>query len=220
MHKTNNSFKKPKISSPQKKRQKEADDGDSEEETDTESLVTYSDNHIYFYGPVNTKNILTLIRHIKYLNNKFLIIKSEMQIKYQTDSDFVIYLHINSGGGYITDAFAALDHIKNSQIPITSIIEGFAASAATFLSIVCHKRQITNYSSMLIHQLSSEMSGTFEQMKDDQINNIYLQNRIKELYITHSNGKLNSKKLEAILKRDLMWTANKCLQNGLVDEIK
>jgi ATP-dependent Clp protease protease subunit len=220
MDKMNTSFKKHKTGSPQKKRQKEADDGDSEEEYETESLITCSDNHIYFYGPVNTKNILSLIRYIKYLNNKLLTIQSEMQIKYQTHSQFDIYLHINSGGGYITDAFAAIDHIKNSQIPITSIVEGFAASAATFLSIVCHKREITSYSTMLIHQLSSEMSGTFEQMKDDQHNNIYLQNRIKQLYIIHSNGKLNSKKLDDVLKRDLMWNANKCLQNGLVDLIK
>ena len=198
-----------------KKKQQDND----EEEEDSSELVTYEDNHIYFYDDVNTKSILLLIKYIKAINQKFAMLKSELTIKYETNIAFNIYLHINSGGGYITDAFAAIDYIRLSAMPVVSIVEGFAASAATLISVVCHKRQITKMSSMLIHQLSSEANGTYEQLEDDHENNKYLEECIKKIYIVHTHNKLNNKILQKILKHDIMWNAAKCLQYNLVDEI-
>jgi len=201
---------------------KEDKKNSSDTEEDYWESVTYDDNHIYFYGDVNTKNILNLIRYIRFINNKLSLLENELSkysTNYDTDCDMNIYLHINSCGGYICDAFAALSHIIDSKHPIISIVEGYAASAATFLSIVCHKRQITSFSSMLIHQLSSGCYGTYEQLEDDHENNRYLENNIKNLYIKYSDGKLNERVLEKVLKRDLMWDPQKCLKYGLVDEI-
>ena len=206
--------------SPRKRKKKnEEDDAEEEEEEEKNCLITREDNHIYFYDDINTKNILLLIKYIKELNIKLILLKTELDYKYDSSIDFYIYLHINSHGGYIMDGFAAIDYIKKSRIPIISIVDGYAASAATFLSIVCHKRQITSYSSMLIHQLSSGISGTFQQIDDDHKNNLYLQNKIKKLYLDHSNIKLTNKLLTAILKQDIIWDANKCKYYGLVDEI-
>ena len=153
------------------------------------------------------------------MNTKLLTVKNDLNIKYDSSIDFNIYLHINSCGGYITDAFAAINYIQNSRIPIISIIDGYAASAATLISVVCYKRQITEHSSMLIHQLSSCSSGTYEQLKDDNANNVYLLNVMKNIYIKNSNGKLTKKKLEEFLKHDLMWNPATCFKYGLVDEI-
>jgi len=211
--------KKLTIDSPKKKRKHSENEEEDDDEKVIDELVSYKDNHIYFYDSINTKNILLLIKYIKEINIKLLLLKTEVNYKYNTSIDLCIYLHINSYGGYILDALAAIDYIKKSTVPIISIVDGFAASAATFLSMVCHKRQITESSSMLIHQLSSEVSGTFQQIDDDHINNSYLQNKIKEIYIQHSNGKLTDKLLDKILKHDIMWNAKKCKQHGIVDEI-
>ena len=62
-----------------------------------------------------------------------------------------IYLHINSFGGSLYDAYAALDTIKNLRVPIYSVIEGCAASAGTIISVVCNKRFIGENAHMLIH---------------------------------------------------------------------
>lgn len=70
-----------------------------------------------------------------------------------------IYLHINSFGGSLYDAYAAVDTIKNLRVPVYSIIEGCAASAGTIISVVCTKRFIGKNAHMLIHQLSSSMWG-------------------------------------------------------------
>ena len=114
------------------------------------------DNHIYFYSDVNTESILELNRCIYKLNKDLLIFKNNSKIEYGLDvNDICIYLHINSLGGYVTDAFSGVDTIIKSEIPIYSIVEGYAASAATFLSIVCRKRFMTRHSTLLIHQLFS-----------------------------------------------------------------
>ena len=212
-------MEKHKIISKKFKSKKKIEENEEEEEEAGNELVSVEDNHIYFYDSVTTKSILTLIKHIQTLNKNLLFQQRDIKIKYDIDVEFNIYLHINSCGGYISDAFAALKYIEQSKIPIISIIDGFAASAATILSIVCYKRQITSFSSMLIHQLSGGCCGTYEQLEDEHENNIYLENSIKKIYIKYTNGKLTNKILEKVLKHDLMWDAAKCLQYGLVDEI-
>lgn len=217
-------YKNKLISKKEEKKQKEKNynekkQDDSYENQWNEDSVTHEDNHIYFYADVNTKNILQLNKCINELNNKFLSMKSDLNIKYNSEVAIPIYLHINSNGGYITDALAGVDKIKNSKIPIISIVEGYAASAATLLSIVAKKRQITENSSMLIHQLSGGMWGTYQQMIDDFQNCTYLENLTSKIYLNYSKGKLKKKKLKKYLKRDLMWDAKKCKELGLIDEI-
>ena len=181
--------------------------------------VTSEDNHIYFYDEVNTKSILTLTKFIKTINAKLLALKLDFQLKHEIEIEPTIYLHINSYGGYITDALLGVDAIKQSKIPITTIVEGAAASAATLLSIVGTHRQITKNSSMLIHQLSGISMGTYEQMKDELKNCTYLEDTCNKIYLQNTNKKLKKKVLDETLKHDLWWSATKCLQHGLVDEI-
>lgn len=182
--------------------------------------VEVVDNHIYFYCDVNTKNILDLNKAIFKLNKTLTSVKNSTNVEFGINiSDMVIYLHINSMGGYVTDAFSGVDAIISSEIPIYSIIEGYAASAATFLSVVCNKRYITKHSSVLIHQLSGGYWGTYQQMTDDMKNSTYLQKKIKRLYMEYSKGKMKKEKLEELLKRDLMLSFKKCRKMGLVDEL-
>jgi len=193
--------------------------GDAEEEIYENELVTCEDNHIYFYDEVNTKSILTMNKFIKALNIRLLLLKADMEIKYDSHIDLQIYLHINSCGGYITDALSGVDAIRNSKIPVTTIIEGVAASSATLLSIVGAKRQITQNSSMLIHQLSGHYDGTHQQMKDDLQNSTYLEEICNKIYLENSYNKLKKKVLAESLKHDLWWNSSKCMEYGLVDEI-
>ena len=181
--------------------------------------ISVIDNHIYFYTSVNTESILELNKQIQILNQTLSKTKLEIDNQYNTNIEVNINLHINSLGGFVFDALAAVDTIKNSKIPIISIIEGCAASAATLISIVASKRKMTKNSSILIHQLSGSIWGTFEQMKDDNKNNIYLDKKMKELYLNHTRGKLKEKKLKKILKRDIWWNPKKCKKLGLIDEI-
>ena len=167
-------------------------------------------NHIYFYGDVDQDTCLDLNRKINDLTKELL--------KYAIDYDCEppnIYLHINSNGGCLMSALATVDVIKNSRVPIVSIVEGCAASAATIISMVCHKRFITPNSFMLIHQLSTGVYGKYEEIKDDFINDTTFMERLYELYREHTT--MDSKKLKAVMSRDIWWDMKECVANGLVD---
>ena len=63
-----------------------------------------------------------------------------------------------------------LDLIKNLNNPVHTYVDGFAASAATLLSLSGEKRFMTKNSLMLIHQLSSGFMGKFTEIKDENDN--------------------------------------------------
>jgi len=169
-------------------------------------------NHIYFYSDVDQHSCLELNRKINDLNKELL----QYALEYDTEPPN-IYLHINSFGGSLFAAFSTIDTIINSKVPIISIIEGCAASAATIISIVCHKRYSTANSFMLIHQLSTGAMGKYEEMKDDFLNDTKLMDLLYKLYKEHT--KMDLKTIKKVLKRDLWWDSDKCLVNGLIDEI-
>tara|TARA_B110000211_G_scaffold92073_2_gene107287 strand:- start:559 stop:1224 length:666 start_codon:yes stop_codon:yes gene_type:complete len=194
------------------KKQSKNDDDDSEDEKTDVKMV---DNHIWFNADVTNESIQRLIYEIHIKNIALQKIKNKF-----TNFDITpkpIFLHINSYGGDLFESMAGIDAILNSEIPIHTIIEGTAASAATLLSIVGKKRYITKHSYMLIHQLSGSMWGTMAELEDDHTNNQALMDRLYKLYMEYSN--LTKSKLKKLLKKDIWWDAEKCIEVGLVDGI-
>jgi ATP-dependent protease ClpP protease subunit len=70
---------------------------------------------------------------------------------------------------------------------------------------------------MLVHQLSGLMWGKFQEMKDDMENSEMLMKKIKDIYREHT--KIPKEEMDNILKHDIWWEAEKCLEYGLVDEL-
>ena len=158
--------------------------------------VASANNRLYFYLEISILN---------------------QQNTLSTDFPAKIFLHINSYGGSVFAGLSAVDYIANSRIPVVSVIDGCAASAATLMSVVADERYMSEHSFMLIHQLSSTMWGKYEDLKDDMKNNEKLMEAIKGIYVEHT--KIPKRKLNQILKRDLWFDARTCLKYGLVDDI-
>ena len=177
-----------------------------------EGHITSIDNHIYFYSEVTKKNMYELNKEIRYVSQKMLEQKKKYNIK-----NPVIYLHINSFGGSIFAAMATVDTILDCPVDIHTIIEGCAASAATLISVVGKKRYMRRHSHMLIHQLSTVFWGKMDEFEDEMDNLKRLMDLIKGLYNEYT--KVPKKKLNEILKHDLWWDADYCLEVGLIDEI-
>ena len=169
-------------------------------------------NHIYFYSDVSDVTCLDLSRKINDLNKELL----KYSIEYDTPPPS-IFLHINSQGGDLLSAFGVVDVIKNSRVPIISIVTGAAASAATIISMVCHKRYITKHSFMLVHQLSAVFQGKYEEIKDDFNNDKKFMDLLYTLYTEHT--KMSEKKIKDVLKHDIWWGSSECIEHGLVDGI-
>jgi ATP-dependent protease ClpP protease subunit len=177
--------------------------------------VTVNGNHIYFHSSVTDESVAKLIVIINNKNNEFKKLQQNELINTVTPNN--LYLHITSYGGSLFNGFRAVDIISNSEIPIHTIVDGFAASAGTLMSVVGKKRYMTANSYMLIHNLSSQGSGNFWQLTDKYNNWTMLTEDIYNIYLTHT--KMTREELEGYLSHDSWWKLDTCIQCGLVDQV-
>ena len=162
---------------------------------------------------MSRQKILVLNKSLKNLNDNLVNQANLLSLEEPAQ----IYLHINSFGGSVFAGLSAVDYIQSSNVPVTTIVEGCAASAATLMSCVGTHRQMRSSAFMLIHQISSGLWGKYEELKDDMENCDLFMSIIKDIYDEHT--KIPKKKLREILKHDLMWDAQTCLDYGMIDEI-
>jgi|TARA_R110000751_G_scaffold5099_2_gene23958 ATP-dependent Clp endopeptidase proteolytic subunit ClpP len=177
-----------------------------------EKHISVQDNKIYFYSGVNRNSCVELNKKIGEMESKSLTLSKTLGILPPS-----IKLFINSGGGSIVSGIASMDTILRTQVPVHTYVDGFSASAATFLTVVGEKRFMSRNSYMMIHQLSSNFWGTYSNFEDEKENLDLMMKTIKDIYKKYT--KLPMKKLDEILKHDLMWDAQTCLKYGIIDEI-
>ena len=211
----------------QKRTKKEKRDDEDEEEEEggiinlskllhgsshsNESCYTLN-NHIYFNDDITMHSVTNLNRSIRELQNELIIMGVKNGIEPPP-----IKLHITTYGGLVHAAFSAIACIKSSKVPVHTIIDGYAASAGTLISVCGARRYINRHSSMMIHELSGGAWGRMSVMEDQIEDMKKMMVKLKEIYTSHSN--LTNKQLDKIMKKDSDWYADECLEKGLVDEI-
>lgn len=176
------------------------------------NIIQQDMNNIYFYSSVNQESCFQLSKRLIDLDKT----SQEFLIQYGVYSP-PINLHIQSEGGSLLHALYVTDVIKNLKTPVHTYIDGFAASAATLISVVGDRRFISKNSLMLIHQLSSINSGKYDKMEDEMENLDNIMKIVTELYI--KNTKIEREKLLEILKKDIWLESKTCLEYGLVDVV-
>jgi ATP-dependent Clp endopeptidase proteolytic subunit ClpP len=177
-----------------------------------EKHISVQDNKIYFYSGVNRNACCELNKKMSELEAKALTLSYNLDMEAPP-----VKLFINSGGGNIVSGIASMDTILRSKVPVHTYVDGFSASAATFLSVVGTKRYMSRNSYMLVHQLSSTFWGTYSNFEDEKQNLDLMMKNIKNIYKEYT--KIPMKKLNEILKHDLFWDASTCLEYGMIDEI-
>lgn len=213
------------------KRKRRSHDEDDEEDGDSNPFILpgllsggedekiyMKENHLYFHTGVDEDSVDTVKKLMRSYAIKFnRIRKTHTCVKINPKP---LYLHIYSPGGDVYAGLSLFDYIieYREHIPVYTVVEGLAASAATFISVAGTKRFITPSSYMLIHQLSTFMHGNFEQLKDEFDNSKKLMEKIMGIYEEYTS--ITKKKIPKILKHDIIWDADECATNGLVDEIK
>lgn len=176
------------------------------------ATVKSANNNIYFYGAVSESSTLQLKSKLEELD-----LHSQITaIHYKIDVP-PIHLHIQSYGGSLMHTFYIMDLIKTLKTPVYTYIDGFAASAATLMSVCGKRRFMTESSVMLVHQLSSGASGKFEEIKNEYNNLVEFMEIIKKTYL--NNGNISSQHLDDLLKQDLWLNSKKSLEYGFIDEI-
>lgn len=144
-----------------------------------------------------------------------------------TASDFVLALadlkadsitvHVNSPGGDVFDGIAIYNAIRNHPADVTVRIEGFAASAASFIAMAGDQIVIERNAQMMIHDASGLAWGnaaTMREMADlldkcsDNIADIYSQRTGRDVSAWRED-----------MRAETWYSADEALSAGLVDEI-
>lgn len=176
---------------------------DSEGTTGTGTvLIKVHKNEVYFYDEVTKESVLHLVNVLLTLREKY---------------TKKIWLFIHSEGGDLHAGMSAMDHIANLGIEVRTVIDGFVASAATLMFLAGTKRYTMPNANLLIHQLSTEFWGKFQDLQDEMANSESLMNTIKSVYKKHTS--IPSKQIKSLLKREMYLSAEKCIEYNIAHAV-
>ena len=135
----------------------------------------------------------------------------------KSGTNYPIALHITSMGGDLMPTMYICDLICSMASDVYTFVDGYAASAASLISVCGKKRFITKHSSMLLHQLTGTNSGKYSEMQDNFNSAVQTMRDIKDIYL--SKTLMTEEFLDELLMHDVWLNSSMCLKYGLVDEI-
>lgn len=130
-----------------------------------------------------------------------------------------INVYVNSFGGYVYEAMAIRNQLKRHPAHVTGYVDGFAASAASFILTGCDEVKMYSNTMQMIHNAINGAYGNATDLRKaaDDLDRIMDGNR--QAYLEKSNGKLTEEKLIKLLEAETYLTAKEALEYGLCDEI-
>lgn len=187
-------------------------------------------NHIYFYDYVDVESQLILEKMLKRCSLELLSDHVGEIMNGELSETVVIHLHSPGGLGY--SGFALYDFIKVSKLPITCVVSGICASAATLIMLACENRVMSPNSTFLMHQCSWGGYGDNRFMQDlafnakrsmDMLISIYM----KETHIAEKDKDGNPltkeqrvKAIHDMLEHDIEFTKEECIRYGIIKKPK
>lgn len=134
----------------------------------------------------------------------------------------MLTLYINSEGGSLTNAFALIDIMRNSRLPIQTVGIGSIMSAAflIFSSGTKGQRFIGKNTSIMSHQFSDEVAGKYHDIKACMKEQDYTNNRMIDV-ILNSSDKLDYKTVRSkfLATSDVYFTAEELVKFGIADRV-
>jgi ATP-dependent Clp protease protease subunit len=170
--------------------------------------VPFDDYNYFFTGDVSGESVEKSIRWIIMGARK-------------PSPEHPMKMYINSDGGNLTDAFALIDVMRTSPIPIATVGMGNLMSSAFMIFAAGTKgqRAIARNTSIMIHQFNHEYGGKYHDMKAyaEEIDRINYR-MVAELSRTSglSNIEVGTKLLNP---SDVWMTAEQLVELGFADII-
>jgi ATP-dependent Clp protease protease subunit len=130
-------------------------------------------------------------------------------------------LYINSTGGSLTDAFALIDMMRNSNHPIRTIGIGNVMSAAflIFAAGTRGERYIAKNTSLLCHQFSEDVEGKFHDMKAQMRESENMNKRMVEVLRECTDLSTRDIKTKLLPPSDVWLSVDDAVNLGVADHI-
>lgn len=177
-------------------------------EMDSDKIFIHTtQNKMYYTGSITQDGCYHIIKTLAQLE--------EIALKYNYNN---ISFIIQSPGGTLLPALGVIDAMSSSKVPIHTYVNGFAASAASLISVCGHKRFMGKNSLLLIHSLRMTMDeGNFNNLEDNYMNAVKITEILKKIYLEKSI--LTENQLDKLLEHDLWLNSDECLELKLIDNI-
>lgn len=130
-----------------------------------------------------------------------------------------IKLYVNSFGGSVAEALPIRNQLKRHPASVTGIVDGFAASAASFILTGCDEVKMYSNTSQMLHNMLGSSYGNSNDHRKTADDQDALMSAIRQGYLEKSSGKLTEEKLIEILDNETWLNAQQCVEYGLCDEI-
>ena len=184
-----------------------------DEETEIEECVKVIGNEILFYADVDRENALDFVEKFKKLEIDLLKKKAEL-FGYEP----IIRVHIMSDGGDIFAGMTLMNTLESSRVKVVTIAQGSCCSAATFMLLGGAERKMGRNAYVLIHQISTEMWGNFQELKHELKSTDKFMKMLKKMYLEKT--KIPEKMLKKLMKKDIYLNPRDCLKYGIVHALE
>ena len=172
--------------------------------------------HIYFYDYIDDISQLWLQQAMQTAYEE-MIINNAKEMMMRGGAPDNIYIHINSPGGSVVSSLAIYDFIKNFPVVVVGIVEGQAASGASIMFCGCQLREMTQNSTVLVHELRTWDPSVrkWSEFKDDFENNKFFMKKLKSIYLKETS--IPEDTIDNILSHDILWDVDECIKYELCD---
>jgi len=176
--------------------------------------------HLYFYDIVNEESVQKLRQEIleaargKVVSVTISADGSKQDVRLTPRP---IVIHVHSPGGYLLSGNWLYSLFNQVHVPICTVIDSEAASAATFLTVSSPYRVITEYGRMLLHDYSGGYSGKRENMLAEHHALERQFQGVKAMYLRCTDYERDE--LDQLMRRDVWLDAETCTKKGVCDRI-
>lgn len=184
-----------------------------ETEEETQECVKVTGNEILFYGDVDRENALQFVEKFKKLEIELLRKKAEL-----VGFEPTVRVHIMSDGGCIFSGMTMKNVLEASRVKVVTIAQGSCCSAATFMLLGGKERRMGKNAYVLIHQLSTEMWGNYQDLKHELKSTEKLMKMLRRMYL--SSTSIPEKKFNKLMKKDIYLSPKDCLKYKIVDYVE
>ena len=128
-----------------------------------------------------------------------------------------LHVHINSPGGDVFDGIAIYNAIASRPGPVTTVVDGLAASAASFIAQAGKERVVSPGSMMMIHDASGLCIGNAADMRELAGLLDTVSGNLADIYAAHA-GKSAGEWRDA-MQAETWYKAQDAVDAGLADRL-
>lgn len=133
------------------------------------------------------------------------------------DSIGEIRLHINSPGGEVFEGIAIMNLLRDHRAKVTAVVDGIAASAASFLAASADETVMGRNAELMIHDAWGLGIGNAADMRDLAERLDHLSNNIAAVYAAKAGG--STADWRAHMVAETWYSADEAITAGLADRL-